>query len=305
MSADAQVKSYCPCTRPSACAVGCLVRRIMHFLTSAACVADAHAPQLVPGTNAAMVCQVYKKDAATSYRPSNKDASDPKWSVHDNAKLFSLECQSYDVLVRKLAYALLLLVQEPTLSMCQHMIVRKAELAELMLPHILADIACHSTDSSLMSAISTQLANLLSPSTARAMHIKATQLILTCLDHLRNMHVNAVLGLDPGRAVRSSGAATQGRSRSTRQASQGDGVGSPVQWQKRYWLDVDYLLVAAAALRCSAYFTALLYVEHWIEDEYGRLTLTDAPQDNKVIVLVPRSVSSLAQRAVDARKLAH
>ncbi len=303
MSADAQVKSYCPCTRPSACAVGCLVRRIMHFLTSAACVADAHAPQLVPGTNAAMVCQVYKKDAATSYRPSNKDASDPKWSVHDNAKLFSLECQSYDVLVRKLAYALLLLVQEPTLSMCQHMIVRKAELAELMLPHILADIACHSTDSSLMPAISTQLAsNLLSPSTARAMHIKATQLILTCLDHLRNMHVNAVLGLDPGRAVRSSGAATQGRSRSTRQASQGDGVGSPVQWQKRYWLDVDYLLVAAAALRCSAYFTALLYVEHWIEDEYGRLTLTDAPQDNKVIVLVPRSVSSLA---VDARKLAH
>jgi len=302
MSADAQVKSYSPCTRPSACAVGCLVRRIMHFLTSAACVADAHAPQLVPGTNAAMVCQVYKKDAATSYRPSNKDASDPKWSVHDNAKLFSLECQSYDVLVRKLAYALLLLVQEPTLSMCQHMIVRKAELAELMLPHILADIACHSTDSSLMSAISTQLANLLSPSTARAMHIKATQLILTCLDHLRNMHVNAVLGLDPGRAVRSSGAATQGRSRSTRQASQGDGVGSPVQWQKRYWLDVDYLLVAAAALRCSAYFTALLYVEHWIEDEYGRLTLTDAPQDNKVIVLVPTSVSSLA---VDARKLAH
>lgn len=251
-----------------------------------------------------MVCQVYKKDAATSYRPSNKDASDPKWSVHGNAKLFSLESQSYDVWVRNLAYALLLLVQEPTLSMCQHMIVRKAELAELMLPHILADIACHSTDSSLMPAVSTQLAsNLLSPSTAKAMHIKATQLILTCLDHLRNMHVDAVLGLDPGRAVRNSGAATQGRSRSTRQASQGDGVGSPVQWQKRYWLDIDYLLVAAAALRCSAYFTALLYVEHWVEDEYGRLTLTDAPQDHKVTVLLLSRVSSLAQQAVAARKL--
>ncbi len=277
----------------------------MHCLTSAACMADAHAPQLIPCTNAAMVRQVYKKDAATSYQPSNRDASDPKWSIHGNAKLFSLECQSYDVWVRNLAYALLLLVQEPTLSMFQHMIVRKAELAELMLPHILADIACHSTDSSLMPAISTQLAsNLLSPSTARTTHIKATQLILTCLDHLRNMHVDAVLGLDPGRAIRNSGAATQGRSRSIRQASQGDGVGSPVQWQKRYWLDVDYLLVAAAALRCSAYFTALLYVEHWIEDEYGRLTLTDAPQDHKVTVLLLRSVSSLAQQAVGARKLA-
>lgn len=234
-----------------------------------------------------MVPQVYKKEAATSYRPSNKDASDPKWSVHGNAKLFSLKSQSYDVWVRNLAYALLLLVQEPTLSMCQHMIVRKAELAELMLPHILADIACHSTDSSLMPAISTQLAsNLLSP---KSTQIKATQLILTCLGHLRNMHVDAVLGLDPGRAVRSSGAAAQGRSRSTRQASQGDGVGSPVQWQKRYWLDVDYLLVAAAALRCSAYFTALLYVEHWVEDEYGRLTLTDAPQNHKVTVLLLRN----------------
>jgi len=179
--------------------------------------------------------------------------------------------------------------------------VRKAELAELMLPHILADIACHSTDSSLMPAISTQLAsNLLSP---KSTHIKATQLILTCLDHLHNMHVDAVLGLDPGRAVRSSGAATQGRSRSTRQASQGEGVGSPVQWQKRYWLDVDYLLVAAAALRCSAYFTALLYVEHWVEDEYGRLTLTDAPQKHKVTVWLLSRVSSVAQQAVGARKL--
>ena len=80
-------------------------------------------------------------------------------------------------------------------------------------------------------------------------------------------------------------------------------MGSPVQWQKRYWLDIDYLLVAAAALRCSAYFTALLYVEHWIEDEYGRLTLTDAPQDHKVNVLLLSRVSSLAQQAAAARKL--
>ena len=250
-----------------------------------------------------MIFQVYKKDTPTSYQPSNKDASDPKWRIHGNAKLFSLERQSYNAWVRNLAYALLLLVQDPTLSMCQHMIVRKAELAELMLPHILADIACHSTDNSLMPAISTQLAsNLLSPSTARATHIKATQLILTCLDHLRNMHVDAVLRLDPGKAIRSSGAATQGRSRAARQASQGNGVGSPVQWRKPYWLDVDYLLVAAAALRCSAYFTALLYVEHWIEDEYGRLTLTDATQDHKVNVLLLGSGSLLAQRAVGARK---
>ena len=231
-----------------------------------------------------MLHQVYKQDVASSYQPSRRDASDPKWSLHDNPKLFSLEGQSYDAWVRHLAYALLLQAQEPTLAMCQHMIIRKAELAELMLPHILADLAHHDADNSLVAAISSQLTiHLLSPSATETSHTKATQLILTSLDHLRNMHMNAVL--DSGRAVRGSGAAGQGRSRSNRQATQGDGGGSPVQWQKRFWLDLDYLLVAAAALRCSAYFTALLYVEHWIEDEYGRLTLPDTPQENKVNLL--------------------
>ncbi len=231
---------------------------------------------------AVMVCQVYKKDIASTYRPSNKDASDPKWSLHNNHKLWTLDSQSYDTWVRNLAYALLFLVQEPTLGMCQHMIVRKAELAELMLPHILADIAHHNTDNSLVTAVSSQLtAGLLSSSATP--HIKATHLILTCLDHLRNVHMNAVLGVDPNRAKGNSGVAGQGRSRSTRQgSSQGEGLGSPAHWQKRYWLNLDYLLVAAAALRCSAYFTALLYAEHWIEDQYGRLVLTDLPQENKV-----------------------
>ena len=234
-----------------------------------------------------MACQVYKQDIASTYRPSRKEASDPKWSVQNNPGLWSLDGQSYDTWGRNLAYALLLLVQEPTLSMCQHMIIRKAELAELMLPHILADIVHHDTDSSLTTAISSQLtAILLSPSAAGRKHIKATQLILTCLDHLRNMHMNAILGLDPGRYVRGSGGVSQGgHSRSSRQVTQGEGAGSPVQWGKQFWLDIDYLLVAGAALRCSAYFTALMYVEHRIEDEYGRLILTDAPQQNKVNVI--------------------
>ena len=42
-----------------------------------------------------------------------------------------------------------------------------------------------------------------------------------------------------------------------------------------YWLDVDYRVVAAAALRCGACFTALLYLEHWCEAAHGRLVLGD------------------------------
>ena len=42
-----------------------------------------------------------------------------------------------------------------------------------------------------------------------------------------------------------------------------------------YWLNLDYLEVARAALRCSAPFTAMLYVEYWCKAQYGRLTLLD------------------------------
>lgn len=35
------------------------------------------------------------------------------------------------------------------------------------------------------------------------------------------------------------------------------------QWENNFWLDLDFLSVAKAAMQCSAYFTALLYMEVW------------------------------------------
>ena len=40
-----------------------------------------------------------------------------------------------------------------------------------------------------------------------------------------------------------------------------------------FWLDVSYLEVAAATLRCGAPFTALLYVEQWCEERQGSCTM--------------------------------
>ena len=226
--------------------------------------------------------QVYRREDDTSYRPSSKDAANPKWGLQSNPKLWSLQGQSYDAWVRNLAYAMLLQVKEPTLGMCQHMIVRKAQLAELMLPHILADIAHHHPDAAMKASISSQLsAGLLSPSATA--HVKAVQLILTCLDHLRNLHLDALVRLDLEKPKGNAGASGQGRSSSrSGRGSQGDSVKSPAAWSKQYWLEIDYLLVAAAALKCSAYFTALLYVEHWIEEQYGRLKLGDHSTTDKV-----------------------
>ena len=56
-------------------------------------------------------------------------------------------------------------------------------------------------------------------------------------------------------------------------ALQTEPVEQPSDWARVYWLRCDYLDVAAAALRCSACFTALLYVEYWCEQRYGSMQL--------------------------------
>ena len=43
------------------------------------------------------------------------------------------------------------------------------------------------------------------------------------------------------------------------------GRGQGTVWDNNFWLDLDYLEVASAAQRCSAYFTALLYTEIWAD----------------------------------------
>ncbi|GBG59962.1 hypothetical protein CBR_g292 [Chara braunii] len=49
--------------------------------------------------------------------------------------------------------------------------------------------------------------------------------------------------------------------------------GTPLSWQTVYWVHVNYLTAAKAAQKCAAYFTSLLYVEHWYESQFGRLIL--------------------------------
>ena len=225
---------------------------------------------------------MYHKETPGKYQPSRKDASDPKWDIQ-RSQLWTLEGQTYNTWISKLAYALLILVQDTTLCICQHMVFRKAALGELMLPHILADIAQHDTDQKLMLAICSQLKDgLLHP--GAKIHVKPIQLILTCLDHLRNVRLNTVLGFESG-IPHPSAASTpsQGRNKA-RTSGRSTDADSPLLWLKAYWLDIDYLLVAKAAMKCSAPFTALLYTEHWIEQQNGRLVLSDMQQYDKVHV---------------------
>ncbi len=48
-----------------------------------------------------------------------------------------------------------------------------------------------------------------------------------------------------------------------------------------YWVDVDYKLLARAAISARAFFTALLYLEAWCEETNGRLTLQPPQQQRQ------------------------
>lgn len=95
------------------------------------------------------------------------------------------------------------------------------------------------------------------------------------MNSLRQCHVRAGLAI-PDR--KSSGRPASARSND---ASSGPGsedplsdeLPSPLAWPRVYYLDVDYLAAAKAAQQCSAFFTSLLYVEHWCEQQFGELTL--------------------------------
>ena len=58
-------------------------------------------------------------------------------------------------------------------------------------------------------------------------------------------------------------------------------------WDNNFWLDLDFLDVARAAQRCSAYFTSLLYIEIWCGAKEGHTPNgghgADSSQDDEVL----------------------
>ena len=158
-------------------------------------------------------------------------------------RMWSCSSGQYELWVCRLAHALLLHASNPTLRAFEHLAPRKAAVAELLLPHVLADIALHSADATLHDLISDQVsiwilgtASNSSSSSAQppastsmsvgspsapapdqpAADAKAVSLWLACLDHLRNTHLDSKLGLSlpdasplsaPGGSARSSRAA--------------------------------------------------------------------------------------------------
>ena len=90
---------------------------------------------------------------------SRRHGKDAEWSL-DNDALWTLRARSCEDWVCRLSVALLLRVSSAKLSACRIVAARKHKLAELLLPHALADLAACDADKSLRRIISAQVRSL-------------------------------------------------------------------------------------------------------------------------------------------------
>jgi hypothetical protein len=175
-----------------------------------------------------------------------------------------LQGRAYDAWLCKLTHALMRCVRGCTLRICRDLASYKTDLAAALLPYVFEDIAAGEG----AGAGGVQLRTLLS--VKAEVHIlrnaaagaRPTHALLECLSFLRASRVRAGLKgmpVNPGPHAAAAAAAMDAT--------------SPLAWATVHWLDVDYLCVARAALRCGACFSALQYVEYWCQEAHGELTL--------------------------------
>ena len=144
-------------------------------------------------------------------------------------------------------------VKDEVLQHCAEMCSLSLGFAELMFPYLIYDVAKREATSSLARCFSELLSAQSNSSLA------AVQLVLLALNHIRRRIMIDML-------AQTANANRQKRSKA-----------SPHFWSSPIWPQVNLLIVAEAAKRCSAYLTCMQFVELWLERTYGELIL---PEDD-------------------------
>ncbi|KAJ4974544.1 hypothetical protein NE237_007718 [Protea cynaroides] len=227
-----------------------------------------------------------------------RKSNDEAISLED-ASVWATHGKTYDTWICPLVYSLVRYSNDMILRLCQDIILLKAEVAELLLPNVLANLAGRNDLSiSLCKLISSQVReNVLIESNDL---IKSIQVTLDALNELRLCHVmeragssSTPLMQESSKNGRSSGYSARFRSSSekVKDATSGAMAMSTLLWEKVYWLSIDYLVVAKSAINCGSYFTAVMYVEHWCEEHFNSLTL--GSPDFSPLEMLPAHVEML------------
>nr|POF16890.1 serine/threonine-protein kinase atm [Quercus suber] len=143
--------------------------------------------------------------------------------------------KTFEMWICPLVYALIGYCNDVILRLCQEIVLLKAEVAELLLPSVIVNLAGRKDlEAGLHKTISLQSAKPSSYSSkSRSTTVKARDLVTT------SSAVEMATSL----------------------------------WDKVYWLCIDYLHVAKSAVICGSYFTSMMYVEYWCEEHFNSLIL--------------------------------
>ncbi|XP_027337565.1 serine/threonine-protein kinase ATM [Abrus precatorius] len=182
----------------------------------------------------------------------------------EKSTVWATDGKTFEMWICPLVYSLIVYCNDVILRLCQDVVLFKAEVAELLLPSIFVNIAARKDlDVDLHRLMCLQLKEHIFTESNKLM--KSIQVVLNCLNELRICHVMERSTFVPSR--REISKARESAFVSNALAK------SPSSWEKVYWLSVDYLLVAKSAASCGSYFTSVMYLEYWCEEQFKTLTV--------------------------------
>ncbi|XP_055888527.1 serine-protein kinase ATM-like isoform X2 [Biomphalaria glabrata] len=188
-----------------------------------------------------------------AYRCSNKKIKDAPGAVKgnvatvDNVSLWMGEDLSHDVWIKQLTACLLMsgLVQCELLNKIHPICALKSQFCEEGLPYLIHDILQHG-DEDVRLTLSRQMSNFFQAFCQSVKHV-------------------SVSGTDPVWRKKESLMTFINVIQYLRQRKRLNGRNEAEQtaWDNNFWLDINYLDIAQAALFCGAYFSTILFAEIW------------------------------------------
>ncbi|KAK7852517.1 serine/threonine-protein kinase atm [Quercus suber] len=203
--------------------------------------------------------------------------------------------KTFEMWICPLVYALIGYCNDVILRLCQEIVLLKAEVAELLLPSVIVNLAGRKDlEAGLHKTISLQLQEHIFTESNKL--IKSIQVFLNALNELRLCHVMESSSLpskrESSKSAKPSSYSSKSRS-TTVKAKDLVATSSAVEmatslWDKVYWLCIDYLHVAKSAVICGSYFTSMMYVEYWCEEHFNSLILGSPDfSHNEMILIIP------------------
>lgn len=199
----------------------------------------------------------------------------------EKSEVWETSGKTFDKWICPLVFSLIGHCDDVILRLCQDVVLLKVEVAELLLPYIVVNLGRKGLDNDFSKMISSQVQELIFAETNRL--TKSIQVFLGVLNELRLCYImegsasaSVLSKRECSKYATGSSYGSKTRSSSTKargSTSKLPSSASSYSWEKVYWMSIDYLTVARSAASCGSYFTSIMYVEHWCEENFNSLTL--------------------------------